>query len=526
MLNYASFFPYNVVHRSRVASLLGYILPALGFWCVCRFGILCGASTGWSPLIWPAIGFGFAVFLTQGSGALPWLLVTDCLVRLTVLPLIPAIALSFSDCFGIFLTYKLFQLIASEEAPFASTNNALIFVFAATPAGAACSGLAATLCFASFTQVSGSALMPYCINWIVSCAAGIIIGAPAFWGWLRTLAGRSLCPPRSELLEFFLITGCSVLMSWLFFLRTNSGLLSGYPLVSLFTPFFLWAALRFSSCTLFTFQFLVGICAFIGAFHGMGPFENTVQQQSTLLVHIYLIVLSSTGIIVYAVLTERKKTASTVELSKDVAIASLASLSETRDHETGAHIMRTRHYVRTLARQLQESDHPGTQLTDSYIDMLYKAAPLHDIGKIGVPDAILLKPGRLTPEEFDEIKKHAVFGRNVLRDTQNKLGPDPLIQLAEEIAYTHHEKWDGSGYPRGLKQHEIPLSGRLMALADVYDALISKRIYKNSSSHLQAKEIIMKGSGSHFDPDIVNAFIRKEHEFVRISWEYADDDKN
>ncbi len=455
---------------------------------------------------------------------MPWLLVTDCFVRLTVLSPVPAITFSFCDCFGIYAAYSFFQVLVSDEAPFASTNNALAFVFAATPAGAACSGIAATLCFASFAQVPNSVLLLYFINWVVSCGAGIIIGAPAFWGWLQALAGHTTCPRRSELLEFSCITGSSLLMSWLFFLRANSGLLSGYPLVFLFTPFFLWGALRFSSCTLFTFQFLIGSCAFIGAFRGMGPFETAVQQQSTVLVHIYLTVLSGTGIIVYAVLAERKKTASTVELSKDVAIASLASLSETRDHETGAHIMRTRHYVHTLAKQLQKSNPSESQLTDPYIDMLYKAAPLHDIGKIGVPDAILLKPGRLTPEEFDEIKKHAVFGRNVLRDTQDKLGPDPLIQLAEEIAYTHHEKWDGSGYPRGLKKHEIPLSGRLMALADVYDALISKRIYKKSSSHLQAKEIILKGSGSHFDPDIVNAFIRKEHEFVRISWEYADDD--
>ncbi len=413
--------------------------------------------------------------------------------------------------------------MASNEPLPAISGNALWFVFAAAPAGAACSGLAATICFAALTHAPDSTWLPFCLNWMVFCGAGFIIGAPAFREWSSVLIDRQCCVRRSDLLEFFLIAACALAMGCLFFLRTNSGLLSGYPLVFLFTPLFLWAALRFAACTLFTFQFLVGICAFFGALHGMGPFETAVQQQSNLLVHTYLIVLSGTGIIVYAVLAERKKTIAALEVSKDVAIASLASLSETRDHETGAHIMRTRHYVRTLAKQLQSSSPYGPQLTETYIDMLYKSAPLHDIGKIGVPDAILLKPGKLTKEEFEEIKKHAVYGRNVLRDTQEKLGSDPLITMAEEIAYTHHEKWDGSGYPQGLKGLDIPLSGRLMALADVYDALISKRIYKKSSSHLQAKEIIMKGAGSHFDPEIVNAFIRKEHEFVRIAWEYADE---
>lgn len=526
LLNYVETLPVVPVYRNRLYALFNYILHALIFWCVCRFSIVCGATTDWSPLIWPATGFAFALLLTQGASIIPWLLVSDCLVRMTALPPVSAVPLAFCDCVGVLTAYKIFQITASDNAPFDSSGNVFSFVFAATAAGAVSSGMAATLCFAAFTKAPESALLPFFINWAVFCGAGIIIGTPACWEWYHILTNRRFCLHHSELLEFLFVSIVTVVMGCLIFLRTNGGLFSGYPLFFLFTPFFLWAALRFTSCTLFTFQFLVGSCALFGALHGMGPFETTVQQQSNLLVHTYLIVLSGTGIIVYAVLAERKKNIQTLEISKDVAIASLASLSETRDHETGAHIMRTRHYVRTLATQLQKTPFYSSQLTDTYIDMLYKAAPLHDIGKIGVPDAILLKPGKLTSEEFEEIKKHASYGRNVLRDTLEKLGSDPLIKVAEEIAYTHHEKWDGSGYPRGLKGRNIPLSGRLMALADVYDALISKRIYKKASPHHQAKEIIVKGSGTHFDPEIVNAFIRKEHEFVRISWEYADDNSN
>ena len=155
-------------------------------------------------------------------------------------------------------------------------------------------------------------------------------------------------------------------------------------------------------------------------------------------------------------------------------------------------------------------------LTNEYLELLCQSAPLHDIGKVGVRDSILLKPGRLTEEEFEEMKKHTIYGGESLMVGINELGEDSFLTLAKEIALTHHEKWDGSGYPRGLSKKEIPLSGRLMALSDVYDALVSKRVYKSAFTHAEAKNIILEGKETHFDPDIVDAFIKIDTKFIEI----------
>ena len=208
--------------------------------------------------------------------------------------------------------------------------------------------------------------------------------------------------------------------------------------------------------------------------------------------------------------------------TQEVAIFCMASLAETRDNETGNHIRRTQHYVKLLAERLR--DHPRFKhaLDDRLIDLLFKTAPLHDIGKVGVPDRILLKPEPLTKDEMEEMKQHTVHGRNAILKAEETLGSNSFLKLAREIAYSHHEKWDGSGYPEGLKGDEIPLSGRLMAIADVYDALISKRVYKNPFPHEHAIEVIRKGAGKHFDPDIVNALLEFADEFKAIATTFTD----
>lgn len=211
-----------------------------------------------------------------------------------------------------------------------------------------------------------------------------------------------------------------------------------------------------------------------------------------------------------------------LQRTRDVTILSLATLAETRDNETGAHLLRTQRYVQTLAQHLR--DHPKHRefLSAENIDLLYKSAPLHDIGKVGIPDAILLKPGKLTEEEFAIMKNHPALGRDALRVAEKALGSNSFLAIAGEIAYTHHEKWDGSGYPNGLKDEDIPLSGRLMAVADVYDALISARVYKPAFSHDQAMGIIKEGSGSHFDPLVIEALIVREQDIIEIARRYRD----
>jgi len=212
-----------------------------------------------------------------------------------------------------------------------------------------------------------------------------------------------------------------------------------------------------------------------------------------------------------------KKRTDELQQTQDVTIRALASLAETRDNETGNHILRTQRYMRELAEHLKDKEGFREYLDDTSIELLYKSAPLHDIGKVGIPDHILLKPGKLTGEEFKIMKTHAELGSKALRVAEKELGKNSFLKFAREIAITHHEKWDGSGYPNQLSGEGIPLSGRLMAVADVYDALISKRVYKPGFSHDKACNIIFEGSGTHFDPKIVEAFKQIEAKLKEIA---------
>ncbi|MDG4582825.1 MAG: two-component system response regulator [Candidatus Competibacter sp.] len=211
---------------------------------------------------------------------------------------------------------------------------------------------------------------------------------------------------------------------------------------------------------------------------------------------------------------------------QEVTILAMASLAETRDNATGNHIRRTQHYVQILARHLRRHPRFAAALTDETIELLFKSAPLHDIGKVGIPDRILLKPGHLTPAEFEIMKTHAVLGRDAIAAAERHLDtPNSFLRFAREIAYSHQEKWDGSGYPEGLWGERIPLSARLMAVADVYDALISRRIYKPALPHEQAVATIREGRGRHFDPDIADAFLECAEEFRAIAARFADDEQ-
>jgi putative two-component system response regulator len=212
---------------------------------------------------------------------------------------------------------------------------------------------------------------------------------------------------------------------------------------------------------------------------------------------------------------------------QDVTIHAMASLAETRDNETGNHIRRTQHYIKRLAELL--CNHPRFRdfLDEDTIKLLFKSAPLHDIGKIGIPDRILLKPGRLTAEEFEIMKTHTTLGRDAIQHAEDQLGINvDFLHLAKEIAYGHQEKWDGSGYPQGVATDDIPISARLMAVADVYDALISRRVYKPGMPHEQAVKIIREGRGSHFDPDICDAFLANAEQFREIAERFADSDQD
>ena len=226
------------------------------------------------------------------------------------------------------------------------------------------------------------------------------------------------------------------------------------------------------------------------------------------------------------VLEERviKRTSQLSEL-QDVAMVAMGALAESRDPETGNHIRRTQRYVKALAIELAKHSQYKEFLTPEVITSLYKSAPLHDIGKVGIEDSILLKPGKLTDEEFDEMKRHTTYGRDAIAAAEMSIdSADNFLVFAKEIAYSHQEKWNGSGYPEGLVGEDIPLSARLMAVADVYDALISKRVYKPPFSHEKAVAIILDGTGSHFEPIMVDCFLAIADDFKYIAKDFADKD--
>jgi putative two-component system response regulator len=211
------------------------------------------------------------------------------------------------------------------------------------------------------------------------------------------------------------------------------------------------------------------------------------------------------------------------QLIQDVSIHALARLAEIRDNETGNHLRRTQGYVRVLGRRLQDQSRFAPILSDREVDLLAKSAPLHDIGKVGIPDHILRKPGPLTPQEWDVMKTHAKLGSDAIEQAErDALRPVAFLTLAKDIAHYHHERWDGSGYPEGLAGEAIPLAARLMALADVFDALISRRVYKEPMSFPAAREIIREGSGHHFDPDLAATFLAGFDEITDVANRYRD----
>jgi putative two-component system response regulator len=211
-------------------------------------------------------------------------------------------------------------------------------------------------------------------------------------------------------------------------------------------------------------------------------------------------------------------------LIQDASIRALAHLAEIRDMETGKHLRRTQAYVQTLAKHLQQHPRFSNFLTPRNIQMLVKSAPLHDIGKVGIPDHILLKPGKLTPMEFTIMKNHSQLGHLAITQAEKEADrPIEFLAMAKDIALYHHEKWDGSGYPAGLAGDDIPIPARLMALADVFDAIISQRSYKPPLPFEAALEFVVENRGLHFDPDVTDIFLAQQNDFFRIARRYADE---
>jgi putative two-component system response regulator len=214
--------------------------------------------------------------------------------------------------------------------------------------------------------------------------------------------------------------------------------------------------------------------------------------------------------------------------TQDATILSMATLAETRDKETGLHLRRTQGYVRELANELRDHARFREALDDHTIELLFKSAPLHDIGKVGVPDRILRKPERLTSAEYEDMKRHTIYGYDAIVATEALLAnaggvaAATFLRFARQVARSHHERWDGAGYPDRLKGDDIPVSARLMSVADVYDALTSRRVYKPGLGHVETTGEILKGRGSQFDADVVDAYVARSEAFQAIARRHAE----
>lgn len=211
--------------------------------------------------------------------------------------------------------------------------------------------------------------------------------------------------------------------------------------------------------------------------------------------------------------------------AQQVLVFAMATLAEMREADSESHILRVQNYVLALANALSKNPSFESVLTPEYIDMLFRSAPLYDMGSVGVPDRILLKPGRLTAEEIGIMRAHTTLGHAAIERAEKTLGrAAPLLAMVKNIVLCHQEKWDGSGYPRALAGNDIPLSARIIALADVYDALITSKVYKDGVPHDKAVQIIFSERGAHFDPDLVDAFVEIQDSFSEIAKRYADTD--
>ena len=209
-------------------------------------------------------------------------------------------------------------------------------------------------------------------------------------------------------------------------------------------------------------------------------------------------------------------------LTRDIVIFSMAKLAESRDPETGNHLERIRYYSKTLAQAMADSNVLGSEIDNLFIENIFLTSPLHDIGKIGIPDYVLLKPGRYDDKDFEIMKTHSRVGYETISEALKRYPKADYLRMSAEIALSHHEKFDGSGYPNGLKGEEIPLSARIVALSDVYDALVTKRVYKNPYPHDMVKNMIVEERGTHFDPVVVDAFLSCEERFIGIFKKFAD----
>ncbi|WP_051364069.1 HD domain-containing phosphohydrolase [Oleidesulfovibrio alaskensis] len=502
--------------RQRLQLPLAGAIYFVAVLCGLQSGIACGLP----PSIHPAAGFGFAMLTLRGGTMLPVLMLADFCAGMTALPPLPALALAAGNTAGIALAWQLMQAKAPQVRIFDLPRHAVLFICAAPLVQSVTAATAGTFSLTLVGIVHHSQASTVWGAWTLAQGAGFILSGMAALSWTRPAPPDAATPDRRRLLK---ASGAALLLCLLVLGPHPLPDSLRYLLLFIIIPATAWAGFKLPPAHLSSLLLAGGTLGAWLTHADHGVLSTLPAPLPFVLLQGAMLLLSAMALMTQVLATTNRHMRRSLSTTQDAALFSLASLAETRDNETGAHIMRTQAYVRVLARQLRTHVRFRSVLTPEGIEQLCKSAPLHDIGKVGVPDAILRKQGPLTPQEMDQIKLHTVYGRDALRHASMRLGGSSFLQMAEELVHTHHECWDGTGYPQQLTGEQIPVAGRLMALADVYDALISRRCYKKPVPHHQAREIILKGRGTRFDPAVVDAFLRAEHDFLAIAAAFRDE---
>ncbi len=494
---------------------------AAAYFFLSRLGMELAAINNKTAIVWPAAGVGFAAVWIWGRPLLAAVFVAEFAASMLINSVMFSVLVSLGNTFSIWLGVAVARRLSGHGELYHTIRNTAAFL-----AGAGVLSFVAAVIGVSLLLGSGHfSRTPFLIGptlvgwgWMLSDFTGVLVIAP-----LCISIGRYESLPRGPSHKWegplLLIGVC--LTGWVIFGHTFSYFVRDYPLMFAFAPLLLLAAFRLTHLEVFGAVALSSIAAVWGVFSGMGPFSGYDFISSLFILQAFLVIMAGMTLVTHVATAERDETARSLQLIQDMAIYSMTTLAEKRNGETEPHLQRTREYVYLLATKLRKRLRDRS-LKGQNPALMRQAAPLHDIGKVGVPDAILQKPGPLTPEEMDEARRHVEYGRVALGGALETLGAGSFMGMAEEIIASHHERWDGQGYPQGLRGEAIPLSGRIMAVADVYDVLISRRVYKEPVSHEEAVQIIAAEKGKQFDPDVVDVFLENEQAIQKIAEKYPD----
>ncbi|WP_243438838.1 MASE1 domain-containing protein [Fundidesulfovibrio soli] len=475
-------------------------------------------ATSSIAVVWPAAGVGYAMALLWGRKIIPATMAADFAATLFFAPPLQSLLFACGNGLALYAGCRITSRFGGRREFYLHPRGMFVFI-ASVLALSVISSAVGTATEYALANLPGCETARIWWLWLLGDFTGVTLVAPL----ILALARMGLRGLGGNLRELAAIFCCALLTGFLLLTGTNF-FAEGYPTPFILMPFFVWGAFRLGHREFYSLLLALAAIAVWATHAGYQLFPTSSATQSYLLLQSYFVIIALLCLLVHSVVSERARAYASALRSRDALAFGLADLAEMRDQETGEHLLRTKRYLRLLIRGLKEGAVYEEQLNDGRDELIAEAGPLHDIGKVGVPDAILRKPGGLTPEEFEEIKRHPEYGVKTLERIISSMGGSDFMDVAREIIQSHHEKWDGSGYPRGLSGKNIPLSSRLMALADVYDALTSSRVYRARMTHDQAREIILQGRGAHFDPQVVDAFLRMEREFFQTSRRHREAD--